>query len=224
MNTLFNYFPLDIQLEILKHNHRFRRLNKTYYYEGFRVFKETYGNYSISLNEFIKNIDTENIIYFWHEHNFHVKKIVKINDIYHVYNYDIIYNPRAIDPGHFNNNVMLTSNSRIFYGTDLYKFLMYEQRHFNIFYDIDTTFNILQKRNLGYTKSIDLITHVDCNDFDNMYIKICNFIYLYGIDHDIYDRQFKFRFGKLMDRRDEYDAYTKKLDDAIKLKLTLLNV
>lgn len=225
MDTLFNYFPLDIQIEILKHNNKFRRLNKTYYHEGFRAFKETYEHYPISLNEYIKNINEETFIFFWHEHNFQIKKIHKIDDRYHISNYDLIFNPRVIDPGHFNNNVKLDFHRNWMYNeTGLYNFLMHGHRHFNMFCDIDTTFNILQKRNLGYIKCIDLITHDHCNDFDNMYIKICNFIYLYGIEHDIYDQQFKFRFGKLMDRRDEYDDYIKKLDDTIKIKLNNLNV
>lgn len=227
MDTLFNYFPLDVQLEILKYNSQFRTLNKTYHKEGLTIFKETYGNDPVSINEYIKNInENPSCVFLWYNHNFSIKIIHKLNNVNIVNEYNIMFNPQAIDPGHFNNNVLLECKNHACYYTDkqLYNHLTRENYVLNLNLDINTTYDILQKRNLYNIDKQNIIENTiikdnDCNDFDKMYIKICNIIFLNGSHMNnikyILDKQFKFRFGKIIERKDEYLEYIQYLDNVL---------
>ena len=49
----FNHLPLDMQIEIVKYNSNFRRINKTFYQEGYHMFKIMYADLPITLDEFL---------------------------------------------------------------------------------------------------------------------------------------------------------------------------
>jgi hypothetical protein len=96
----FKTLPLEIQLEILKYQPNFRRVNKLYYVKGKQIFEKFYLNIPISKKEYlqtIKECNNTTIIYnnmsisicnnphFWKEKMINddipmIYKVVNIND------------------------------------------------------------------------------------------------------------------------------------------------
>ena len=96
----FNGLPFEMQLEIVKYNENFRRINTTFYNKGYMIFKECYMNKPITMNEFSKyyfnsNDGTPIIIYSYN--NLDVTIYVMRSQCC-IETFTIQYNPESVKP------------------------------------------------------------------------------------------------------------------------------
>jgi hypothetical protein len=224
MDILFNYFPFELQIDILKYIPCFRRLNKSFYCHGYQAFKEMYEDLPISLNEII-NYKQNLCIYICLNYNFEVMIINYKNNMYYTKRCELMYNPNSISPNYYNYNIYLLDHHGIIYDEDYIKWFIYRILNNNqLFLDVETTFNILRKRNFPIEKNYNYIRPaMNDSDFDVLYYKICHLIFL--LNHDIINiklylnKYFKFKFGKLIDRHVEYNNNIKMLDEYIEYQM-----
>ena len=225
MNHYFNYFLLDIQLEILKYNPSFRRVNKTFHTEGFYLFKKQYSNTPISIHEVIKN-KSDFCIFIWDHHNFIMKRISVGENLYRNSHHYPKFEPNGIDPNYYTNNLTLFHRNTLHNTLNDLISDINSYKKYTIFYDLKTTLNVLNQRNLGVFNKSDVLERdmftedINCSDFDRMFIKVCNLIYLASPDNlhtlNIFNRKLPFRLGKCVNQY-EYNTYLKELDQRINL-------
>jgi hypothetical protein len=175
-----NYCPLDIQLEILKYNPCFRRLNKLFHVEGKQIFDQMYSNLPISKQEYKKYIKTIKDDYYIPAivYNNMSVNIMSINIMYNDTidsSYNIKYYPEAINPKFYISSIKMVKNSTLKALTNSY----------NI-YDTITSLMILDKRGNVITEKyidefLDNICRKDIINKDNQDIDIyLNLIFTYN--------------------------------------------
>ena len=156
----FTHFPLDIQIEILKYNPLFRGVNKTFYDQGYHMFKMLYSNLPITQKEYINYAQIDQDIWIYNANLSEIKIITKFkHDCYRTRSY-------AIRVGNYYH--LSTGFHKTFTIPNDYLF------------DIETTFNIYQLRNLPVTKS-DIIKKHLLQD-DTLHALIRNMVYINGLN------------------------------------------
>ncbi len=109
----FNAFPVDIQIEILKYNLKFRGVNKTIHREGLTAFNELYLDLPLTMNEFINDYFYNNnynnvMIYTQNDLDVNLYIILKYNGNYfYIYHYDVKYNPFMFKPSFYVSSIEL---------------------------------------------------------------------------------------------------------------------
>jgi hypothetical protein len=142
---LFNAFPQDVQLYILKENPTFRLISKYHATEGKQLFEDTYCNNPISKHEFLTYIDSNlKPSYTMYAINDNKCKIIQFQNIRGKYICYIVV---------IKLNGELFTQSYVNYGIYNLKDIdkLYKKYKY-IHYDINTVNNIIKKRNCNIHK------------------------------------------------------------------------
>ena len=159
----FVHFPLDIQIEILKYNPLFRGVNKTFYDQGYYMFKTLYSNLPITKKEYLNYIQLNKYTCCYRSNLSDMIMITNIEGTYCCSTYYSLVNGKY--------NSLSTSTSR-----SVYLLIMYN----DYIFDIETTFNIYQLRNLPAKRS-DIIKKYLLQG-DTLDDKIKNMVYINGLN------------------------------------------
>ncbi len=207
----FLNLPFDMQLEILKYNPRFRGINKKFYNNGYHVYIEYYKNKKITFNE-ILNYKERYYLYSFNNNVIYYINPIKNGSV--VYRYLLKSYPQGIDPNFYSTNLTLEHDIDSFYNTHNYKNMIYRLKS-PCYIDMNTKNNMMVKRNIPKKDITYKVLPISLeNDYIKMYSKISLIIYLSSIDkvENLLDKHFKFKFGHIVERFDEYNEYMKKLD------------
>lgn len=141
----FNGLPFEMQLEIVKYNENFRRINTTFYNKGYMIFKECYMNKPITMNEFSKyyfnsNDGTPIIIYSYN--NLDVTIYVMRSQCC-IETFTIQYNPESVKPEFYIAQICIYQKKKL-YGIKQLKQELLKIKNYQ--FDAITSLMLLEKR------------------------------------------------------------------------------
>ncbi len=146
----FNSLPFEMQLEIVKYNENFRRINTTFYTKGYLIFKEWYMNNPITMNEFSNYYFNSNdkspiIIYDYNNLDVTIYVVQQVFTSQYYFNtYTIKYNPECIKPEFYISNICIYTSNYYMYNTKQLKQELLKIKNYQ--FDAITSLMLLEQR------------------------------------------------------------------------------